>query len=305
MTLTFSRVLPADPASRAATLSVLLNAVSMVLKLSVGVVSGSVAVLSDGIDSLEDFIASGIALASVRYGARPPDLGHPYGHGRAETIAATIQALLIGVGGVFVIYSAVRRIADPPESIDTGIAIVVMLIAAGANFALVQYTSRIAKQTNSPAIASEARHLMTNVVQAGAVTLGLVIVLVTDEVAFDGVIAFILGCYLLWIAAGILKTSVGDVLDASLDPDEVVMLQQAIREVAGESNGFHELRTRRTGQVRHVDFHLAFPDSTTVLAAHRQIEEVERRIEAMWPGTVVTVHADPQSATGSHEGPPV
>ena len=76
-------------------------------------ISGSVAVLSDGIDSLEDFIASGIALASVRYGAKPPDAGHPYGHGGAETIAATIQAMLIGGGGIFILYNSVRRIAQP------------------------------------------------------------------------------------------------------------------------------------------------------------------------------------------------
>jgi cation diffusion facilitator family transporter len=267
----------------------------MVLKLTVGVTSGSVAVLSDGIDSLEDFIASGIALASVRYGARPPDAGHPYGHGRAETIAATIQAFLIAGGGVFILFNAVRRIIDPPTSIDSGVAIVVMLIAAGANLALVQYTSRIARETNSPAIASEARHLMTNVVQAGAVSLGLVVVLITDEVAFDGVIAFALGCYLLWIAAGILKSSMGDVLDASLEPEEVEDLCRLIEDAAGQHAGFHDLRTRRTGQVRHIDFHMTFPGAMTVEQSHAIIDGVEARIEAMWPGSVVTVHAEPES----------
>ncbi len=295
MAAALERILPSDPASRAATLSVLLNAVSMVLKLSVGVVSGSVAVLSDGIDSLEDFIASGIALASVRYGAKPPDERHPYGHGGAETIAAMIQALLIGIGGVFILFNAIRRIADPPESIDTGIAIVVMLIAAAANFALVQYTARIARETNSPAIASEARHLMTNVVQAGAVTLGLVVVLVTGEVAFDGVIAFGLGCYLLWIAFGILRMSVGDVLSASLDPEEVAALRATILRVCGTRAGFHDLRTRRTGQVRHIDFHMTFPDEMTVAESHAIINEVEHRIELELPGSVVTVHAEPMS----------
>jgi len=266
----------------------------MVLKLSVGVISGSVAVFSDGIDSLEDFIASGIALASVRYGAKPPDAGHPYGHGGAETIAATIQAMLIGAGGVFILYSSVHRILDPPESIETGIAIIVMVIVAGANFGLVQYTSRVARMTGSPAIASEARHLMTNVVQAGAVTLGLVVVLVTDEVRFDGVIALALGCYLLWIAAGILKASIGEVLERSLGPEDLADLEATIQEVTGRAGGFHGLRTRRTGQVRHVDFHMTFPDETTVAEAHIAIDEVEGRIERMWPGSVVTVHADPQ-----------
>ncbi len=272
----------------------MLNAVSMVMKLSVATISGSVAVLSDGIDSLEDLVAAGIALASVRYGAKPPDAGHPYGHGGAETVAASIQAMLIGGGGVFIIYNSVRRILDPPESIDTDIAIVVMLIAAAANFGLVQYTSRIARETNSPAIASEARHLMTNVVQAVAVTLGLVVVLVTGEVVLDGVIAFGLGCYLLWIAAGILRSSVGDVLETSLELEEIAEIEGVIHEVAGR-NSIHELRTRRLGQARQIDFHMSFPNATTVEQAHVVTEEVGRRIEALWPGSVVTVHADPES----------
>jgi cation diffusion facilitator family transporter len=271
----------------------------MVLKLSIGVMSGSVAVLSDGIDSLEDLIASGIALVSVRYGAKPPDDGHPYGHGGAETIAASIQAMLIGIGGVFVLFNALKRILDPPESIDTGIAIVVMLIAAAANLALVQYTSRVARQTNSPAIASEARHLMTNVVQAGGVTVGLVIVVMTDEVAFDGVIALLLGCYLLWIAGGILRSSMGEVLDRSLEPEEIATLQRLITEAGGAQWGIHDLRSRRTGQVRHIDFHMTFPGDMTVEQSHTIIDRVESRIEAMWPGSVVTVHAEPQS-----EAPP-
>jgi cation diffusion facilitator family transporter len=289
------RILPADPASRAATLSVLLNAVSMVVKLTVGLISGSVAVLSDGIDSLEDFFASGIALASVRYGARPPDARHPFGHGGAETIAASIQAMLIVAVGAFILYSAVRRIVDPPESIDTGLAIVVMLVAAAANLALVQYTGRVAKQTGSPAIASETRHLWTNVVQAGAVIAGLVVVLATGEVAFDGVIAFLLGCYLLWTAAVILKTSIGAVLDASLNPEEIEALEAVIGEASPPGIGFHEIRTRRIGQVRHIDFHMTFPGSMTVEASHAIINQVEARILAMWPGSMITVHAEPQS----------
>jgi cation diffusion facilitator family transporter len=293
MATVLARALPADPASRAATLSVLLNAVSAVLKLSVGVISGSVAVLSDGIDSLEDLVASGIALASVRYGARPPDAGHPYGHGRVETIAATIQAVLIGAGGVFIILSALRRITDPPESIETGLALIVMLLAAGANVALLQYTRRVARATNSPAIVSEARHLTANVVQAGAIILGLVVVYVTDDVRFDGAIALGLGLYLLWVAAGIILSAAGDVLDKSLSSGEVNALQRAIEASLAPSTGYHDLRTRRTGQVRHIDFHMAFPGDMTVEASHAIIDEVEARIQQMWPGSVVTVHAEP------------
>jgi cation diffusion facilitator family transporter len=286
-----ARLLPADPASRAASLSVYMNVALMVLKVSVGIMAGSVAVLSDGIDSGQDLVAATIALISVRIGARPADEGHPYGHGRAETLAATLQAVLIGGGGIFIVIVAVFRLLDPPDSLDYNVGLVAMLIAAAVNVALVQYTSRVARLTNSPAIASEARHLWTNVVQAGAVMLGLTLVAITDEVAFDAIVALALGAYLLWTAGHILLSAVGDVLDKRLTREEIEEIRDAI--LAEEVNGYHLLRTRRSGQVRHIDFHITLPGDMTVEDSHDIAIRIEARIEAFWPGSVITIHVEP------------
>lgn len=273
----------------------------MVLKVGVGLASGSVAVLSDGIDSGQDLIAASITLASVRYGLRPPDVAHPYGHGRAETVAAGIQSLLIGGGGVYIVVRAILRLIDPPDDIGHNIALVAMVIAAAANVALVQYTSRVAKLTGSPAIASEARHLWTNVVQAVAIIVGLALVGITGEVAFDAAVALALGAYLLWIAGHILWTSVGDVLDASLTPAEMSQIAAAILEEGDIVAGYHRLRARRSGQARQVDFHLILPGSLSLAEAHEISDHVEGRIESLWPGTVITIHAEP--ADGRFRGP--
>jgi len=289
-----ARVLPRDPASRAAVLSIYMNAVLMALKVGVGLAAGSVAVLSDGIDSGQDLIAALISFASVRIGARPADAAHPYGHGRAETVAAGIQAVLIGGGGAFIVVRAVLRLLDPPDDIGYDIALVAMVIAAAANVALVQYTGRVARQTGSPAMMSETRHLWTNVVQAGAVIAGLALVGITGEVAFDAVLALALGVYLLWIAGHILWTSVGDVLDGSLTHDEVARIREAIS--AEGIHGFHLLRTRRSGQSRHVDFHLTVPGDMTVEESHSISDRIEARIGEMWPNTVITVHVEPSTA---------
>jgi cation diffusion facilitator family transporter len=284
-------LLPADPASRAATLSVYMNLALMVLKVSVGIMAGSVAVLSDGIDSGQDLVAASIALVSVRYGARPADETHPYGHGRIETMAATIQALLIGGGGLFIVASAVYRLVEPPDEVGYDIGIVAMLIAAAANVALVQYTSRVARQTNSPAIASEARHLWTNVVQAGAVVLGLVLVAVTGEVAFDAIVALALGVYLLRTAGQILWSAAGDVLDKRLTDEEIEAIGDAI--MAEGVDSYHQLRTRRSGQTRHIDVHVTLPGEMTVEASHAVTDRIEARIEALWPGSIVIAHVEP------------
>lgn len=286
-----TRFLPADPASRAASLSVYMNVALMVLKISVGIIAGSIAVLSDGVDSGQDLVAATIALISVRIGARPADEAHPYGHGRAETVAATLQSVLIGGGGIFIVATAIYRLLEPPDEVGYDIGLVAMLIAAAANVFLVQYTSRVARETNSPAIASEARHLWTNVVQAGAVMLGLALVAITDEVAFDAIFALALGLYLLWIAGHILTSAVGDVLDKRLSHEEIAELHDAI--VVEGVDGYHQLRTRRAGQVRHIDFHITVPGDMTVDDAHVLTDRIEARIEALWPGSIVTVHVEP------------
>jgi cation diffusion facilitator family transporter len=286
------RLLPADPASRAASLSVYMNVALMALKVGVGIAAGSVAVLSDGIDSGQDLVAATIALVSVRIGSRPANHEHPYGLGRVETLAASLQGMLIGGGGVFIVASAIYRLVEPPDHVGYDVGIVAMLIAAAVNVALVQYTGRVARQTNSPAIASEARHLWTNVVQAGAVVLGLVLVGLTDAVDFDAIVALALGVYLLMTAGRILWSAVGDVLDKPLSPEEIAEIHDAILAEPGVE-GYHWLRTRRSGQVRHIDFHVTLPGAMTVDESHALNDRIEARIEALWPGSVVIVHVEP------------
>jgi cation diffusion facilitator family transporter len=293
MSATFRRFVPADLAGRAAALSFLANLVLMVLKITAGLISGSVAVLSDGLDSAQDCVAAGVVFASVRYGARPPDLRHPYGHGRAETIAAILQSLLIAGGGGYIIYRSLDRLMNAPESIGTGLGLVVMLIAAAVSLAVGQYARRIAQLTGSPAIASDARHLMTNVVQALCVLLGLALVALTGEVRIDAIVALALGAYLFWIAWTILWSSAADVLDASLALDEVGFIEQAILAEGSQIEGFHRLRTRRSGQQRFIEMHIVLPPDLTVAQAHEITDRIEARIHSRWPKAIVTIHPEP------------
>jgi cation diffusion facilitator family transporter len=174
-----ARLVPSDAASRAALLSLVSNFLLMVVKIAAGLITGSVAVLSDGIDSVQDLFASSITFAGVRYGRRPPDIEHPYGHGRAETLAAGAQGMLIAASGVFIGWQATMRLMEPQSSIDTGLGIVVILASAAVNLFVLGYVAATARRTQSPAIASDARHIVTNVVQAGAIGLALLAVRLT------------------------------------------------------------------------------------------------------------------------------
>ena len=286
-------ILPADLASRAAGLSLLANFCLMIVKVAVGIATGSIAVLSDGIDSAQDMLAAAIVLASVQIGRRPADEGHPFGHGRAETIAAALQAVMIGAGATFIAYSAAGRLANPPDEIGTSLGFVTMLLAAGVNLIVVRYVSKVARITSSPAIASDARHLWTNVVQAAAVSTGLGLVAVTGEVAFDAILALALALYLFWISGKILTSVAGDILDASLSEEEVEFIHASIRSQADAIAGFHQLRTRRSGQAPHIDFHLLLPSSTTIKSAHLITESIEDQIRSRWPNAEIIIHEEP------------
>jgi cation diffusion facilitator family transporter len=293
--------MPVDLASRAAVLSFVSNVALMVLKLVVGVLTGSVAVLSDGIDSGQDVFASAVAFASVRFAMRPPDFAHPYGHGRAETLAAVLQSLLIAASAVYIAYRAVLRLTDPPDHIDAGVGLAAMAVTGIVNMAVVQYVGRVARQTGSPAIASDARHLWTNVVQAVAIFLGLVVVLATGEVAFDAIIAMALAAYLVSTAGHIFWASLHDILDASLEPEDVEFIQEAILKHRDEIAGFHRLRTRRSGQKPYIDLHVQQPPSMTVEQAAAIVDKIEADICCRWPDAIVTIQTEP--ADGRFLGP--
>jgi cation diffusion facilitator family transporter len=288
--------MPADLASRAAMLSFATNFVLLFLKVGVGLAIGSVAVLSDGLDSAQDAVASAVVLVSVRYARRPPDPSHPYGHGRIETLAAITQANQILAAMVFIVYRAIDRLLDPPDSIGTGIGLITMVFTAVVNFGLLQYVSHAARVTGSPAISADARHLWSNVVQALVVIAALAAVALTGEVVFDPLFALALSGYLAWTGLTILRESLRDVMDSSLPDEDLTFIEAAITSEQREAIGFHTLRSRRSGQERIIDFHLLVRPDMTVERAHQICDHIEARIQERWPDARLLVHFEPAPA---------
>jgi cation diffusion facilitator family transporter len=287
-----------DLASRAAALSFVSNATLMTLKLTVGLLTGSVAVLSDGVDSAEDLFASTFAFLSIRLASQPADEEHPYGHGRAETMAAAAQALLIGAGGGFIIFQALRRLVNGDVEINTGPGLIAMAVTAAINVAVVLYVGRAARATGSPALMADTRHLWTNIAQAAAVSFGLALVAITGNHVFDPIVALALAAYLLWTASQLGATVINEVMDVRLPENEerlIVASVEASRDLG--ALGYHDLRTRKSGRQRYVEFHLLVDSQQTVAAAHELSEAVERGINECLPGAIVTVHVDPHDAS--------
>jgi len=282
-----------DIASRAAALSLGANAVLMVLKITVGLMFGSVAVLGDGGDSGEDVLASVLAFFTVRLALQPADLSHPYGHGKAESLAALSQAALIASGAAFIAVASIRRLVADDTEIAVVPSLVTMAVTVAVNLAVMAYAFRAARLSGSVAIASDARHLMTNVVQAAAVGAGLILVGVTGEHVFDPIVALLLAVYLAWIAYSILRVALSELIDTALPAEEVALLETCLAHEAHGVRGFHALRSRKSGREKYIEMHVLVDPALSVSEAHLRVEEIERDIRSLIPGAIVSIHVDP------------
>ena len=299
-----SRLLSAlrlDLASRAAALSLTSNATLLALKLVVGMISGSIAVLSDAVDSAEDVIASAFVLFSVRLAARPADEEHPYGHGKAESITAAGQAVLISGGAAFIIIQAIRRLIERDVEIMVAPGLGAMSATALVNLLVVLYVVRAARLTGSVALASDARHLWTNIAQAAAVLLALILVGATGETVFDPIVALLLAAYLLWTAFRVFSAGLEEVMDVRLPPDELRLIERCILRQQDRIGGYHGLRTRKSGREKYVEFHLVVDPKMSVEEVHRTCDLIEGDLQRRIPGSVVTIHVEPDD--GRLRGP--
>ena len=290
-----------DLASRAAGLSFSSNLTLMVLKLAVGLFTGSIAILSDALDSAEDTVSSAFAFITVRLSARPADVEHPYGHGKAESVAAGAQAVLIGGGGVFIMYQAVRRLVVGQSDIVVGPGLAIMAVTALANLGVVVFVGRAARATGSLALTSETRHLRTNIAQALAVIVGLAMVGLTGRNLFDPLVALVLSAYVLWTAFRIFQTALVQIMDVSLPASELDVVEDSILRFRPQIAGYHHLRTRRSGHERYIELHLVVDPRRSVEEVHDVCDRIEEDVVRRLPGAVVTIHVEP--ADGRYLGP--
>ncbi len=278
---------------RIAAVSLFVTICLLALKLTVGIISDSIAVLSDAVDSATDLVGGAAALISLRIAAQPADEDHPYGHGKVEAVSASVAATVIGLGGGLITFQAVRRLIEGSPDIDVGIGLVAMAIAAAANLLMAVLMRREARRSGSMALSAEATHLQTNVVQAAAIILGLTLVGVTGQNLFDPITALLLAAYMGWTAIGLVRTALEDIMDQSLPAAELIAIEEVLRAHKDEVLGYHRLRTRRSGATRHIDMHLIFEADRTVVDVHDASDHIESDIKARLPGAEVVIHPEP------------
>src|SRR5689334_12145109 len=228
--------------SRAARLSTASNTVPIVLKVVAGVVTGSIAILTEAVHSAIDLLASVVAFYSVRKAEEPPDPSHPYGHEKVENLTAALEGVLILVGAAIIIYESIHRLITP-SAVDTlGVGIAVVGVSAAANFAVSGYLYRQARLTSSPALEGDAAHLRTDAFTSLGVLVGLLLVTITGAARFDPITALVIAFAIVWSGVRIITRSSRVLVDEALPAEELAIVRETIEAYdAPEVSGFHKL----------------------------------------------------------------
>jgi len=290
-----------DEKIRVASLSVISNTLLTVAKVVVGLVSGSVSILSEGIHSGIDLLASFIALFAVRESEKPADSEHAYGHGKIENVSGTIEAVLIFVAALIIIREAIIKIQEimygevsHVENLELGL--VIMGASAIINMIVSSRLMRVAKRTDSVALEADALHLRTDVYTSSGVFSGLLIIKFTGWVILDPIIALGVALMIIKAAYDLTKKAVLPLVDVSLPDEECEIIAIILLQHSEEFVEFHKLRTRKAGAERHIDLHLVVAKCTSVLDVHELCDLIEQEINLKLNGSHVLIHAEPCSS---------
>jgi cation diffusion facilitator family transporter len=283
--------------SGAAALSIASNATLIAIKLAAGAITGSIAIITEALHSLIDLVASVIAFVSVRKADEPADIDHPYGHEKVESLAATIEGMLILVGAGIIVFEATHRLVVGSEVERLGVGIAVMGFSVLANLAVSTVLYRQARTHQSPALEGDAAHLRTDALTSAGVLGGLLLVEVTGVVAFDSITALIVAAAIVAAGLRIIRRSSGVLVDEALPDAEMDRIETAIATArTDEVAGYHKLRGHRAGPRRYVDLHVQYRSGTTLERAHELAHAMRSAIEAEMSGAEVLIHVEPETS---------
>ncbi len=282
-----------EPTVKAAWLSVLSNTFLVITKLVVGLMIGSVSVISEAIHSGNDLLASFIALFAVKNSTKPADTKHNFGHGKIENVSGTIEALLIFIAAGMIIKEAIHKIQVGGSVETVGWGIVVMGISAGLNIFVSAYLMKIAKQTGSIALEADAMHLKTDVYTSLGVLCGLVLLKITGWSLIDPISAILVALLIIKAAYDLTRKAFMPLIDVSLSKQDMEILIAVLEECKMDYISYHDLRTRAAGRESHIDLHLVTRPEMSVLEMHEVCDRIEEKIQTAIPHTTVLIHVEP------------
>lgn len=284
-----------------ASVSVGIGLVVLGLKTAAWWITGSVALLSDALESIINVAAALAALVALRVSQRPADTNHPYGHHKAEYLSAVLEGVLIVVAAGSILREAYFGILDPrlPDQPIRGLLLNGAATLINVVWSLVLL--RVGRRWRSPALLADGKHLMSDVITSVGVLVGFILVSLTGLPILDPLLAGLVALNILWTGWGLMRDSVGGLMDEAVAPDALARIRDLVSTHANGALEVHDLRTRHAGRMTFVEFHLVVPAQMTVTAAHDICDCIERAFETQMEDMIITIHVEPEGEA-KHKG---
>lgn len=277
--------------TRFAWLSIAAAITTIALKTGAWLLTGSVGLLSDALESLVNLVAAIMTLSMLGVAAKPPDEAHAYGYGKAEYFASGVEGALILLAAVAIGWTAIGRLRTPAPIEQAWLGVAISTAASLVNFWVARVLLKAARQHHSIALEADSSHLMTDVWTSGGVLIGIVAVAVTGWQRLDPVIAMLVAANIIWSGVAIMKRSALGLLDQALPKEEQEALTKTLAQFAPEVE-FHAMRTRQSGPRRFVSLHVLVPGDWTVKRGHDRLEDVEHALRHAVPNATVFTHLE-------------
>ena len=284
--------------------SVLSNGSLTVLKLITGLFTGSVGLLSEALHSFGDFIASFIAFFSVVESSKPADIKHQFGHGKYEDMAGFIEAILIIISALFILWAGFEKIISNEGNVEinTDFAILIMVLSVVINFIVGKILLLKGREADSSAILGDGHHLIADVYSSLAVILGLVAVKITNISILDPVIAIAVAIMILKTGITLASQTADSLLDSSLPKDDLNKIEEILENYKAHGiKGVKSIKTSKSGSVKNIVLVIYFPCLMSLKNTHTLCDKIEVELERKLKNTNVVIHPEPYSECSEKE----
>ncbi|WP_170425778.1 cation diffusion facilitator family transporter [Ruegeria arenilitoris] len=267
----------------------------LLLKLLAWWVTGSVALLSDALESVVNVAAALLAFFAVRISGMPPDKKHPFGHKKAEYLSAVVEGTLIVLAALLILREATSALFEPHLAGAPMLGIAINIAATCLNGIWAFLLLRFGRRENSPALVASGKHILTDLMTSVGVVVGLMVAMATGWFILDPIIAILVAINILWEGWKVIRSSVDGLMDASLTDKELGAVRETIEANLGPALEYHDLRGRRSANMIFVEFHLVVDGEMSVADAHVICDDIEEALVQKYPGSVFVIHLEPDT----------
>lgn len=293
MTATTKTTIDRKSLTRFAWLSIAAAVTTITLKSVAYMLTGSVGLLSDAVESVVNLLGALMTLGMLTIAARPADEEHSFGHSKAEYFSSVVEGILILIAAAGIAYTAVERLWNPKPLEQIGVGLIVSIGASLVNFAVSRILMSAGKKHQSISLEADAHHLMTDVITSAGVIAGIALIALTGWQRLDPIVGLIVAVNIVWTGIGLVRRSVDGLMDVALPEEEQKAIEAVMETYRRKNIEFHALRTRQAASKRFLTVHMLVPGDWTVHDAHHLAENFEGEVKAALGDAIVSTHLEP------------